>query len=458
MTSLATAHTPALSDATGGASPADGLSDPARDIRAGIIVASVFFLLFLGWAAFARLDAAAYAPGVLEVSGQRQSVQHREGGVVGAILVHEGQRVVKGQVLIRLAAADVVAQERALSAQAIRLLAQRARLQAEETGEARIAPPVEFATLSATDRGVADAALAMQQRELVTRRATLSAQRGAFGQRAAQSADQGRGYGTQVTSAEEQLRLIDAQLAALRPLADRGFVSQTRLRELERVRAELRGQRGQYAASASQTREAARESQINALEAERSFRERTAADMRDVDTRLGDVLPKWTAARDQLTRTDIRAPATGAVIGLTVFTTGGVVGPGQKLMDIVPERAPLRIQARIAVDDADDLRVGQPTLVKFPSLHERDLPNLAGRLTQLSPDALTDDKSGARYFTGEVTVAPDQIVKLRQVRGADFELRAGMPAQVLVPLRKRTALEYALETLVGTFWSSFREH
>ena len=146
------------------------------------------------------------------------------------------------------------------------------------------------------------------------------------------------------------------------------------------------------------------------------------------------------------------------MIGLTVFTTGGVVGPGQKLMDIVPERAPLRIQARIAVDDADDLRVGQPTLVKFPSLHERDLPNLAGRLTQLSPDALTDDKSGARYFTGEVTVAPDQIVKLRQVRGADFELRAGMPAQVLVPLRKRTALEYALEPLVGTFWSSFREH
>lgn len=437
---------------------AEQLGDPRRDIRMGLIIAGLFFVLFLGWAAFARLDAAATAPGVLEVSGQRQSVQHREGGVVGEIHVREGQRVVQGQLLLRLAAADVLAQERALSAQAIRLLAQRARLQAEQLGQGHVAAPEEFASLGGEDRDAAALALRLQQSELDARRATLTAQRGALGQRAAQSAAQGRGYGTQVVSAEEQLRLVDEQLTALRPLADRGFVSRTRVRELERVKAELVGQRGQYSASVAQTREAARESELTALEADRTFHERTAADLRDVDTRLAEVLPKWAAARDQLARTEIRAPATGAVIGLSVFTPGGVIAPGQKLMDIVPERAPLRIQIRVSLDDADDLHVGQATLVKFPSLHERDLPNLKGTLTRLSADALADEKTGASYFTGEVMVPPEQIDLLRKVRGQDFALRAGMPAQILVPLHKRTALDYALEPLVGSFWRSFHEH
>ncbi|KTF70144.1 HlyD family type I secretion periplasmic adaptor subunit [Sphingomonas sp. HT-1] len=437
---------------------AQRMGDPRRDIRLGLIVAGLFFGLFLGWAAFVRLDAAAYAPGVLAVSGQRQSVQHRDGGVVGEIRVREGDRVVRGQLLMRLAAAEVLAQERALSGQAIRLLAQRARLEAEQLGQVRVEAPPEFATLRAEDRDAAALALRLQQQELEARRGTLLAQRGALGQRAVQSQAQGQGYDTQVVSTQEQLKLVDEQLSALRPLAERGFVSRTRVRELERVRAELVGRRGQYAASVAQTRGATRESELTALEAERTFRERIAADLRDVDSRLGDVLPKWAAARDQLSRTEIRAPATGAVIGLSVFTPGGVIAPGQKLMDIVPERAPLRIEAQIAVDDADDLRVGQQTLVRFPGLHERDLPNLKGRLTRLSADALADEKTGARYFTGEVVVGPDQIDLLRKVRGQGFELRAGMPAQVLVPLRKRTALEYALEPLVGSFWTALHEH
>ena len=434
------------------------LADPSRDIRNGLVIAVGFFILFLGWAGFARLDAAAYAPGVLEVSGQRQAVQHRDGGVVGAIYVHEGQRVERGQLLVRLAAAEVLAQERALSAQAIRLLAQRSRLEAEELGTGNLVTPPEFATLPPEDRDDAALALRLQQRELLARRATLAAQRGALGQRVAQSTAQGRGYDTQVVSAQEQLRIIDEQLKALAPLAEKGFVSQTRLRELERMRAELVGQRGQYSASVAQTAGAARESQITAIEAERTFRERTAADLRDVEIRLGDVLPKLAAARDQLRRTDIRAPATGAVIALSVFTPGGVVAPGQKLMDIVPERTPLRIQARIAPDDADDLVVGQRTLVKFPGLHERTLPDLQGELTRLSADALTDEKTGTTYFTGEVTVPREQLALLRGVRGRDFALRAGMPVQVLVPLRKRTALSYAFEPLMGAFWGSFREH
>lgn len=434
------------------------VADPRGDIRTGAIIAALFFVLFLGWAAFVRLDAAAYAPGTLVVSGQRQSVQHRDGGVVGKIYVKEGQRVERGQLVMQLAAAEVQAQERALASQAIRLLAQRARLEAEQLGRGQIVEPREFASLSLEDRAEAAAAMRLQRSELSARTSVLAAQRGALGQRVAQSGEQGKGYGQQEVSAAEQLRLIEEQIDALRPVAAKGFVSQTRMRELERARAELIGRRGQYSASVAQTRGAARESEIQGLEAERSFRERSAADLRDVDTRLGDVLPRWTAARDQLERTAIRAPATGAVVGLSVFTPGGVVAPGQKLMDIVPERTPLLIQARFAPEDADDLSVGQRTLVKFSGLHERTLPNLEGKLTRLSADSFTDEKSGMSYFTGEVTVPLDQLRLIQDVRGADFALRAGMPVQILIPLRKRTALDYAFEPLLGSFWSSFREH
>lgn len=434
------------------------VASPRRDIRAGIAIAALFFVAFGGWAAFARLDAAAYARGTLVVSGQRQSVQHRDGGVVGEIFVREGERVERGQLLLRLAAAEVRAQERALTSQAIRLLAQRARLQAEQLGDARIAPPPEFASFDPADRLEAGIALRLQQIELDARLATLSAERGALAQRAVQSNAQGQGFGDQVVSAREQLRLIDEEVRALEPLAEKGFVSRTRLRALERTRAQIEGQRGQYSAGIAQTRGAARESEIQGIEADRNFRERTASDLRLVENQLGETLPKLAAARDQLARTEIRAPATGAVVGLSIFTPGGVIAPGQKLMDIVPESSPLRIQARISPDDADDLRVGQQARVKFPGLHDRRLPDIEGRLTRLSADSFVDEKSGLSYFTGEVTVSPEQLRVLDKYRSYDFELRAGMPVQILIPLRARTALDYAFEPLAGAFWSSFREH
>ncbi|WP_236694668.1 HlyD family type I secretion periplasmic adaptor subunit [Sphingomonas sp. Leaf343] len=434
------------------------LSDPRRDIRTGGIVAALFFVLFLGWAAVARLDAAAHASGQLVVSGQRQSVQHRDGGVVAAILVQEAQRVRRGQLLIRLAAPDVEAQERILAAQAIRLWAQRARLLAEQAGASQVATPPEFASLAEQDRPLAAETLAMQQRELVARRATLGAQRGALGSRAQQSVQQGRGYARQSDAAREQLRLIDDQIRALSPLADKGFVSQTRLRELERQRAGLRGQDGQYIAGVAQSGDAMREMQLQSLEAQQTYRERTAAELRDAEDKLGDVLPKLAAARDQVARTEIRAPASGAVVGLTVFTPGGVVAPGQKLMDIVPEAAPMVVQAKVQPDDADDLHVGQTTRVRFPSLHERDLPDLEGVLTRLSADSFTDERSSQHYYTAEIRIPPEQLAIVRRARGDDFAFRAGMPAEVLVPLRRRTALQYMIEPLVGSFWGAFGEH
>jgi HlyD family secretion protein len=127
-------------------------------------------------------------------------------------------------------------------------------------------------------------------------------------------------------------------------------------------------------------------------------------------------------------------------------------------MDIVPERADLVVGAKVSIDDADDLRVGQKAQVRFLGLHERNMPIIFGRLTRLSADSLVDEKSGESFYTAEVRVPADQMANVRRIRGDNFELRAGAPVAVLVPLKKRTALQYAFEPLSDTMWKAFREH
>lgn len=436
--------------------PESGADNPEQEIRIGVIIAILFFVVFLGWAAFARLDAAAMAQGRLAVSGQRQTIQHREGGVVSQIMVKEGAFVRKGQVLIRLAGSDVRAQERALSSQAISMLAQRARLRAEQAGQGSITPPPEFATLTGEDRIAATDALRIQQAQLRTRAAVVSAQRGAAGQRTSQATSQGQGYGSQLQSINEQLKLIDDELEGMRSAAEKGFVSKNRVRQLERARADLIGQRGQYSATIAQSRGSASESRLQSLEALSNYQERVASELRDIETGLNDVLPKLSAARDLLDRIDIKAPVDGSVVGLTVFTPGGVIEPGQKLMDIVPNRAPLTIQAKLSLADGDDVQVGQHALVRFDTLHDRSMPPLDGKVTRVSADTLTDQATGVEYYTAEVSVPLSELEAIERIHGK-AAVRAGVPVSVTIPIRKRTALQYMFEPLTASLRRSFKE-
>lgn len=431
---------------------------PDRDMRTGIIIAFLFFVVFLGWAAFARLDAAAFAPGRLTVEGQRQSVQHRDGGVIGAIFVKEGQHVRQGQPLIELAAADVRAQARMYSAQYIELQAQRARLMAEQLGGSHVEWPAEFAMLEGQEKQDAQEAIKLQTTQFVSRASVLTAQTGVLREQAGQVQETARGYRSQLAASTEQARLIGEELDSLRDVAEKGFVSKSRIRALERARADLQGQEGQYSASIARSGAEAGENRLKALEAEKAYRERAASELRDVEFSLNEIAPKYRAAKDQLARLAIRAPATGIVVGLSVFTVGGVIAPGQKLMDIVPDHAGLVIEARISPEDIDDLKVGQDAQIRFNSLHERDLPIMDGRITRLSADSFQDEKTGQSFYTGEITVPSKELDIIRNRRGEDFNLKAGMPVQVLVPLRARTALQYALEPLTQSLWLSFREH
>jgi HlyD family secretion protein len=434
-----------------------GEDDPRNDVVLGGAVVAAFLVLFLGWGSIARLDAAAVAPGQIAVTGHRQTLQHREGGVVGAIHVSEGQHVAQGQVLIELAGADVRATEEALAGQAIQLEAAKARLQAEQLGLPGIQWPADFATLTGADLRQAQQAMALQQAQFVDHARVLSTQKRVLGQKSAEITQLVHGYQGQIAAADKQQALIGEELNGLKSLADRGFAPMNRVRELQRSQAQIGGERGQYESTIAQSQEQAGEDRLQILQVDQTDREKVSSDLHDVETSLADVLPKLGAAKDQLARAEIRAPVAGTVVGLSVFTVGGVVAPGARVLDIVPDKAPLLIEARVSPSDVQELREGQVAEVKFPSLHDRSLPILSGRLLNVSADTLSDERTGARYYTAEVSVPVRELSAIERRRSANFALRPGMPVEVVVPLRKRTALQFLLEPLTDVLWNSFRE-
>ena len=446
-----------MSDGVAIASGAELLAgDPRREIRTGVAVASGFFLLFLGWAAFVPLDAGVSAPGVIAVSGNRQAVQQKDGGVVTAIHVREGQHVTKGEVLIELSAPELRAAERALTSDYLLALAQRSRLLAERTGQRDFAPPVEFASLSAADQPIAAQVMALQRSELRARSASLSAQQSVLGQRGQQLAQQQSGYAQRREALVEEQRLIGEELAGLQSIAAKGFASINRVRELQRAEADLRGQEAQMKSEYARAGEGIGETQMQSLSVSRDRLEQIEADLRDTQGKLSEILPKLVATREQLEHALVRAPATGQVVGLSVFTVGGVVAPGEKLMDIVPDGQELVIQAQLKPSDADDVFSGQKAQVRFTSIHNRSLPLFTGTVRTVSADSLTDEKTGRTFFRAEIGVPRSELKKVESTLG-NGELRPGLPVETVLTTRKRTAFQYLLEPLTGALWRSGHE-
>ena len=432
------------------------IEDPRRDVRAGAIIVFLFFVLLLGWAAFAPLDAGVHAEGTVAVSGNRQSVQHREGGVVTAIHVREGERVKAGQLLVEMAAPDLRAAERALTSDYLNMLAQRARLSAERAGQASFAAPAEFATLGPADRELAEQALQLQRSQLAAKRGAIGAEQAVLGQRSRQLGEQRYGYSEQQSSLRQQQKILVDEIQGMKELEAKGFAATNRIRALERALEELRGREAAMAAEVARAGEGMGETRMQGLTISRTNLAEVAGELRDTQAKLSEVLPKLISAREQLQRSMVRAPASGQVVGLSVFTVGGVVAPGQTLMDVVPENKMLVVQTNVDPRGADDVYPGQVAQIRFSSVEDRTLPLLTGEVRTISADSFTDEKSGRTFFRAEVVVSPEQLERVRGVLG-NGTLRPGLPVEVVLAVRKRTALQYLLEPLYGQFWRSLRE-
>lgn len=434
-----------------------GPGDPSRPIRVGLAVAFAFFVGFLGWAALVRLDAGVTAQGYVVVAGNRKAVQHREGGIVGNLYVHEGDTVKAGQVLMRLADDELRSRERAASSQVIALKAYKARLTAEIEDKHSISFPPEFASLTGPDLEDARINMRVQQKEFDLRGLALSTEKKVLRERMTELSHQASGSRAQVSASERQGQLIGDELVGLRDLERQGYVAMSKVREAERAEAQYRGSRGEYEGGVAKSLASIGETQVQMIGLDRNHAADAAQQFREADLKLAELEPQLVALRTQLARTIVRAPVSGQVVGLKVFTNGGVIAAGETLMEIVPTRESLVVLAKVEPSDIDDLTIGQKTEIKIPAFHNRGLPILNGNVSKVSADRLVDEKTGKPYFNVEVIVPPAELKILRDVRGSKTDLIAGLPVDIVITQRKRSALDYMFEPVGQALWRSFRE-
>jgi HlyD family secretion protein len=414
-------------------------------------IAAVFGGLTL-WSIVAPIDSAIVAAGQVVVESNRKAVQHLEGGVVGEILVREGDAVVEGDVVARLDDVTQKANLALIDAQLTELYARRARLEAERDGARRMLPA----------RGAQDVLASPLFAEKAEGQATLfGARRTArltqvslLQERIVQQTQRISGLQAQIDSAHDQQTLVEDELAGIRELHERGFATKTRLRELEREVKRLIGEGGSLSASVSEAQSVIAEAKLEIERLGETVREEVIKELREVEVSIAELEERRIAAADSLRRTEIRAPQKGRILGLSIHTVGGVAAPGAPLMEIVPEGDRLLIAAQVSPQDIDRVKAGQTTLVRFSSLSARSTPEADGQVSHVSADSMVDQATGIPYYLVYVDLPEGQA--LSSILGGQ-KLVPGMPVETFIRTGSRPAIDYFLKPLTDSFKRSMRE-
>ncbi len=427
--------------------------DPFRDIRITAGAGLVTLLLLAGtvgvWATTAQLAGAVIAAGQVVVESHVRRVQHPTGGVVGEILVNDGDRVKAGDVLVRLDETTARANLAMIENQINQLSARKARLEAERDGRATLALPD---TLAAHAGEAAIASIIAGEKTLFTsRRTAREGQVSQLRERIAQIGEEISGLSAQVASKREQIRLIEIELEGVRKLYATNLVSLSRLTSLEREAARLSGEAGQLTAETARAKGRITETELQILQIDQEQRREVATELRDVETRLADLAERQVAAEDQLDRIDLRAPQDGLVHQKAVHTVGGVVSAGEQLMLIVPEHDGLVIEARIEPQMIDRLKVGQDVVLRFSAFDSATTPDLAGTLTRISADLTRDAQSGLSFYLVRIALKEGE-----QQRLGGKVLLPGMPVEAFIQTGERTALAYMVKPIRDQVMRAFR--
>lgn len=421
-----------------------------KPLLLGVSAIGIFFGGFGAWAAFTPLSSAAFGPGQVRAESQRKTVQHLEGGIIRQILVKEGDHITERQVVARLDDTQSSAKLGLLRSQSDALRALDARLVAERDGASVVVYPLDLG-LRRSDRRVAET-LAGQDRIFVSRRKSLQDQVDVLEQRISQVEAEISSYRAQTTSAENQIRFVAEELDVVRDLYQRGLEKKPRLLALEKQRAQLEGYKGQQLGLIARAEQTIGETRLQIVGLRNAAVKDVTAELRDAQTQLAELDDKLRAAIDVQERTEIVAPQAGRVVKLRHFTSGGVLKPGEALLDVVPQHDKLIIDARVAPIDIDTVHPGLDAEIKLSAFKQRSLPVIIGKVLSVSADALSDDRTGQSFYVAQIELDAAELGRLK-----DVQLYSGMTAEVFILTGSRTALRYLLDPLFDSFRKAFRE-
>jgi HlyD family secretion protein len=402
------------------------------------------------WAGTMKIAGALIAPGTIVVDSNVKKVQHPTGGVVGEVRVHDGDRVGAGDLLVRLDDTVARANLAIVTKGLTELGARKARLAAERDRADTITFPDDLLQHS-NDPDVAQV-LAAERRLFDLRRAARAGQKAQLRERIEQLGKETSGFSSQQISKEKEVTLIERELGGVRDLFQKNLVPITRVTALERDATRLDGERGQLVASIAQAKGKVAELNLQIIQVDEDASSEVAKEMREVEGKIGEYVERKVAAADQLKRTDIRSPQAGTVFQSTVHTVGGVIPAGEPIMLVVPDTEKLAVEAKVSPQDIDKVQVGQMAVLRFPAFDTRTTPEISGKVTRVSADTTTDQRTGMSYYTIRVALERDQAARLGNVK-----LVPGMPVDAFVQTGERTVMTYLMKPLSDQITRAFRE-
>ena len=412
----------------------------SKHIRYGSALVAILVFGLGGWAATGTFVGAVIATGSVAIDSNVKKVQHPTGGVVGQLYVHDGDHVTAGQLLIRLdetaSRADLEIVRKALDG----LYARKARLVAELDGADAVAVPPALAD-TRDDPDVKDA-LESERKLFEARRKARLGQQDQLKQRIGQLDEQVAGLNAQKQGNDKEVALIEQELEGTRDLWKKNLVPLNRLTTLEREEARLQGQGGQLIASAAATKDKIAETHLQILQIDQDFASDVAKDLRETDSKIGEYVERKVAAEDRVKRTDIRAPQDGIVFQSTANTIGGVITAGDPIMLIVPESDQLTVEVKIDPKDIEQIRLGQPAVLRFSAFNLRTTPEVNGTVSRIGADASTDQRTGQSYYLVRIAMRADAVGNL-----GELKLTPGMPVEAFIQTGERTLLSYLVKPL-----------
>ncbi|MFQ5566949.1 MAG: HlyD family type I secretion periplasmic adaptor subunit [Paracoccaceae bacterium] len=420
-------------------------------IRFGLFCVVLLAAGLGGWAATAKLKGAVISGGHLRVESQRQVVQHPDGGVVGEILVREGDVVEAGEVLIRLDGTALQSELAVLESQLYELMARRGRLTAEQTDQESISFDPELLAAARTNPQV-QALVDGQQSLFEARLRTMQREIEVMQERQVQIREQIAGSEAEIGSLKRQSELIAEELEGQRQLLAKGLAQASRVLALEREAARLEGQRGQMVAQTAQLKGQISELEIELLRLRASRREEAITKLRDLGFRELELKERRIALIERLSRLDVRAPLGGVVLDMTVFALKSVVRAAEPVLYIVPSDSALVVDAQVDPTHIDSVRAGQEAVLRFSAFNTRTTPELFGTVSKISPDAVVDEATRRSYYRAEVLLREGELLKLE-----GQELVAGMPVEVFIQTGERTPINYLLKPITDYFNRAMRE-
>ncbi|RFC66754.1 MULTISPECIES: HlyD family type I secretion periplasmic adaptor subunit [Mesorhizobium] len=421
-----------------------------RYLFAGLATCAFLVGVVGALAATISISGAVIAHGLLAVSSNVKKIQHPTGGVVSEIDVKEGSKVRAGDLLVKLDPTVTRANLAIVANSLDEYWAQLARLEAERDGMQSIRMPAAF-TGRENDPTV-QRLMKDQQTVFELRANARSGLKSQLRERITQLGQEISGQEEQQSAKRREMELIKKELDAVQSLWDQKLVSVQRLAALQREAAQLDGEYGARTAAIAQSKGKVAEIELQIIQIDEDLRSEVAKEISDLQAKVSEAAERKTAAEDQLKRVEIRSPQEGVVHELAVHTIGGVIAPGETVLQIVPTEDDLAVEARILPQDIDQVHQGQQAIIRLSAFSQQTTPVLDGKLEQLAVDLTIDKQTGAAFYQARVEIPRKELAKLDHL-----QLTAGMPAEVYFETGDRTMLSYIVKPLKDQLDRAFRE-